>query len=122
MPTSSESSLDGKYIPEHNDLDNILADWPLLAARAYRDFLEHGPGTLVIEVSEDDKAELAFLAAAHACEQCEHFLRPYDPQTQVVIAILREGSQQVYVLAAGLMNPKDAYEQATAATLGEVIH
>jgi hypothetical protein len=123
MSMNSESSLDGQYIPEHNDLDNILADWGLLAARAYGDFLEFGLGTLVIEVSEDDKAELAFLPVASACcDECRRLLRPYDPQTQAVIAILREGSQQVYVLAAGLMNPKDAYEQATAKIFDETLH
>ena len=124
MGINSES-LDNQYTPEHqdDDFEKILADWDFLAANAYRDFLEYGPGTLVIEVSEDDHAELAFLPAASACcEGCRRLLRPYDPQTQAVIAILREGSQQVYVLAAGLISPKDAHETATAATLGEVLH
>ena len=64
MSMNSEP-LDGQYIPEHvenNDLDQILRDWSFLSAHAYQGFLEEGPGTLVIAVSEDEKAELAFLA------------------------------------------------------------
>jgi hypothetical protein len=104
------------------DLDQILEDWEFLAAHAYQGFIDHGPGTLIICVS-DSTARLAYLSAAdYCCEQCTQLLRSYDAQAQAVVAVVKEGkTQKVYVLS-GAVTPREAYENATAETWGEVIH
>jgi hypothetical protein len=103
------------------DLDDIVTDWAFLAARAYRNFVCDGPGTLVITVGRNNRADLDFLSAAEACPCCKHLIQPYDPDSQVVLAVRRGGNENVYVLS-GFFTPKDAHENAPAEMFDEVLH
>jgi hypothetical protein len=75
----------------------------------------------VITVGRNNRAELKFLRAAEACPCCKHLIQPYDPDSQVVLAVRRGGNENVYVLS-GFPTPKDAHENAPAETFDEVLH
>jgi len=106
---------------EHLEIDQILLDWPFLAARAYRAFLCDGPGTLVITVGRDDVAELSYLSKAEACPCCEDLLREYDAECQVVFCVRRKGTQNVYVLT-GVPSPRTLHDRAPANLFEETLH
>ena len=79
------------------------------------------PGTLIITVGRNNRADLDFLSAADACPCCKHLIQPYDPDSQVVLAVRRGGNEHVYVLS-GFPTPKNAHENAPAEIFDEVLH
>lgn len=68
-----------------------------------------GPGVVVITVLEDGSLDIEYGGGIDPCDPHADLMREYDPGRQVVLAVLREGEEQVYVLV-GSPPPPEAFE------------
>lgn len=76
----------------HSLYDPLLWEWRRLAAIAWGGYLESGAGHVVIEV--DGEVHYRYLPGAPRGCRAE-LIDDYDPETQVVVAIHRDGASLV---------------------------
>lgn len=113
FPTGSES--------RDSHLAFIMGNWSVLAAWSWRGYQEGGRGCMVIDskqasteptvTSRLGETPAVYLVADQVpeIEEVRRMIREYDPETEVVVVILRlDGGQSEYRLRGPVL-PVDAY-------------
>ncbi len=99
------------------EIEQIMADWPVIAAVAWQEYRSRGRGTVMID---EERAAAYYPGSPCSCHQ--HLIDTYDPEEQVVVA-LHDGDvlQSIHVVA-GWPAPPDASRITPGARLCLTAH
>jgi hypothetical protein len=97
--------------------DLLLEHWPRIASVAWDGWLAHGRGTVTIE---DGIVPLVLAYRPGApCPCCAGAVEAYDPETQAVVAVVRNGGRVDWLQTLG-GEPTPAASEAFPPAAGEV--
>ena len=97
--------------------DLLLEHWPRIASVAWDGWLAHGRGTVTIE---DGLVPLVLAYRRGApCPCCAGVVEAYDPETQAVVAVVRNGGRVGWLQTLG-GEPTPAASEAFPPAAGEV--
>ncbi|HUI24474.1 MAG TPA: hypothetical protein VL403_00205 [Candidatus Kryptonia bacterium] len=103
----------GRSDQTSGDFEAIFANWPYLAAVAWRGYDNSGCGAVVVSVAEGC-ADVAY-ASGSLPSSYAHLVAAYDPLEEVVIVVRHSESEQAYRLS-GRPTPRECAEQAVTYT------
>ena len=99
--------------PDQGDHTKVLTDlglkWDFIAGIAWVSFTRMGPGVVVVTVLQDGSLDIEYGGGSDPCDPHADLMREYDPERQVVLAVVRDGEEHVYVLD-GSPPPPEAFE------------
>jgi hypothetical protein len=98
------------------DIAEINRRWAFLAGVAWAGFSRVGRGVVVIDLSSNAEEEVTFAGGATPCDCHAHLVRDYEPEREVVIAVLRGDDERVYVVA-NQPPPPEAFARSAAEIL-----
>src|SRR5262245_26067892 len=98
-------------------LDLLLEHWPRIAAVAWDGWLVHGRGTVTIEDGSVPPVLAYQPGAPCACSAAA--VEAYDPETQAVVAVLRDGGEVAWLQTLG-GEPTPAASETFPPASGEV--
>jgi hypothetical protein len=106
-----------------DDVVYIRRNWLVLAAEAWRRFLEHGRGAIVIDLVVGMAPVACYrtrlsdmLSAAWPSTQIARQIRHYDPRNEAIFLVLRDDATiTTYRLAGQGLSPPEAYERLRCA-------
>jgi len=87
------------------DFEPVMAIWPVVAALAWEAQLEHGRGVVVVD---DERGVLTFQSGA-PCACHDALVAAYNPEREVVVALVCEREHPVFRVLAGWPAPPDAF-------------
>ena len=118
--TDAEHSAQLAAVPEGARdafIDLLLEHWPRIASLAWDGWLVHGRGTVTIE---DGIVPLVLAYRPGVpCPCCARAVETYDPETQAVVAVLRDGGRIGWLQTLG-GEPTPAASEAFPPAAGDV--
>jgi hypothetical protein len=93
---------DGTPQPHDSAMEEILANWMLVAAIAWDGNRQEGRGTVIVD------EQGARYRSGSICECHRNLVEEYDPASQAVVALIEQGSIRAVHVVAGWPAPPDA--------------
>ena len=108
----------GQHAITEDDVVYIRCNWLVLAAEAWRGFMDHGRGAILIDLGLGMLPVACYrtrlsdvLSTAWPSEAIAWQIRHYDPRNEAIFLVLRDdGTIRTYRLASCSLSPPEAYE------------
>lgn len=95
-------------------LDLFLQHWPRIAATAWGGYMAHGRGTVLMRRAAPAAPVFEYQAGA-PCSCHDELVNEYDPDRQVVVAVVKGRGRVVWIATlGGWPTPKESWERTSA--------